>query len=190
MINKETIDDILRSVDIVDVIGHYIPLVKKGKGYGAICPFHDDHDPSLSISQDKQIYKCFVCNNGGNAFTFVQNYKKISFLEAVKEVADIAGKPIDIGTSYVKKVDKNARYHDLLNDYIEYTNYCLTGTKLGLSAKEYLVNRGIDEEIINEFKIGFNPDNDRVSTVLKAKAYRDEEMIKGWYISLWSKWTI
>ena len=118
MINKETIDDILRSVDIVDVIGHYIPLVKKGKGYGAICPFHDDHDPSLSISQDKQIYKCFVCNNGGNAFTFVQNYKKISFLEAVKEVADIAGKPIDIGTSYVKKVDKNARYHDLLNDYI------------------------------------------------------------------------
>ena len=178
MINKETIDDILRSVDIVDVIGHYIPLVKKGKGYGAICPFHDDHDPSLSISQDKQIYKCFVCNNGGNAFTFVQNYKKISFLEAVKEVADIAGKPIDIGTSYVKKVDKNARYHDLLNDYIEYTNYCLTGTKLGLSAKEYLVNRGIDEEIINEFKIGFNPDNDRVSTVLKAKAYSDEEMIK------------
>lgn len=177
MVNKETIDDILRSVDIVDVIGHYINVIPKGKGYSAICPFHDDHDPSLSISQEKQLYKCFVCGNGGNAYTFVKNFKKVPFLEAVKEVADIAGKPIEVETTY-KKVDPNERYHKLLNDYIEYTNYCLTGTKLGLSAKEYLINRGIDEEIIKEFKIGFNPDNDKVSTVLKAKEYSDEDMIK------------
>ena len=177
MVNKETIDDILRSVDIVDVIGHYINVIPKGKGYSAICPFHDDHDPSLSISQEKQLYKCFVCGNGGNAYTFVKNFKKVPFLEAVKEVADIAGKPIEVETTY-KKVDPNERYHKLLNDYIEYTNYCLTGTKLGLSAKEYLINRGIDEEIIKEFKIGFNPDGDKVSTVLKAKEYSDEDMIK------------
>lgn len=177
MVSKETIDDVLRSVDIVDVIGHYINVIPKGKGYTAICPFHDDHDPSLSISQEKQLYKCFVCNNGGNAYTFVKNFKKVPFLQAVKEVADIAGKPIEIETTY-KKVDPNERYHKLLNDYIEYTNYCLTGTKLGLSAKEYLKNRGIDEEIIKEFQIGFNPDGDKVSTVLKAKEYSDEDMIK------------
>lgn len=177
MVNKETIDDILRSVDIVDVIGHYINVTPKGKGYRAICPFHDDHDPSLSISQEKQLYKCFVCGNGGNAYTFVKNFKKVPFLEAVKEVADIAGKPIEIESTY-KKVDPNERYHNLLNDYIEYTNYCLTGTKLGLSAKEYLINRGIDEDIIKEFRIGFNPDGDKVSTVLRAKEYSDEDMIK------------
>ncbi len=177
MISKETIDDILQSVDIVDVINHYIPTFKKGKGFSAVCPFHDDHDPSLSISVDKQLYKCFVCGNGGNAYTFVKNYKKIPFIEAVKEVADIAGKPIEVETTY-KKVDPNEKYYKLLNDYIEYTNYCLTGTKLGLSAKDYLINRGIDEEIIKEFKIGFNPDNDKVSTVLKAKEYSDEDMIK------------
>lgn len=176
MINKETIDDILKSVDIVDVIGHYIPLVKKGKGFSAICPFHDDHDPSLVISTEKQLYKCFVCGSGGNAYTFVKNYKKIPFLEAVKEVADIAGKPLEIKT-YIKK-DNFKKYHDLLNDYIEYTNYCLTGTKLGIDAKKYLTARGIDEEIINEFKIGFDPDDDKVSIVLKAKGYSDEDMIK------------
>ena len=177
MVSKETIDDILRSVDIVDVIGHYINVIPKGKSYRAICPFHDDHDPSLSISQEKQLYKCFVCNNGGNAYTFVKNFKKVPFLEAVKEVADIAGKPVEIETNY-KKVNPNERYHKLLNDYIEYTNYCLTGTKLGLSAKEYLLNRGIDEDIVKEFQIGFNPDGDKVSTVLKAKEYSDEDMIK------------
>ena len=81
-LTEEVINDIRNSADIVDVIGHYIPLVKKGKGYTALCPFHDDHDPSLSISQDKQIYKCFVCGNGGNVFSFVSNFKKIPFPQA------------------------------------------------------------------------------------------------------------
>ena len=93
-LTDEVINDIRNSANIVDVIGHYIPLIKKGKGYTALCPFHDDHDPSLSISEDKQIYKCFVCGNGGNAFTFVSNFKKVSFPEAVKEVSEIIGKPI------------------------------------------------------------------------------------------------
>ena len=73
-ISEETINDIRNSANIVDVIGHYIPLIKKGRSYVAVCPFHDDHDPSLSISEDKQIYKCFVCGNGGNCYTFVQIY--------------------------------------------------------------------------------------------------------------------
>ena len=102
-LSKEIIDDIRNSANIVDIIGHYIPLSKKGKSYVAVCPFHDDHDPSLSISQDKQIYKCFVCGTGGNCFTFVQNYKKCSFIEAVAEVADIIGKPLNIEYSVPKK---------------------------------------------------------------------------------------
>ena len=76
---------------IVDVISHYISLSKKGRNYVALCPFHDDHNPSMSISEDKQIYKCFVCGAGGNVFTFVSNYEKISFLEAVYKVAEYTG---------------------------------------------------------------------------------------------------
>ena len=86
-LTQEVIDDIRNSASISEVIGHYIPLTKKGKGYVANCPFHDDHDPSLKISEDKQIYRCFACGNGGNVFTFVMNYKKVPFKEAVKEVA-------------------------------------------------------------------------------------------------------
>ena len=80
----------------------------------ALCPFHDDHDPSLSISEDKQIYKCFVCGNGGNVFTFVSNFKKIPFPQAVSEVASIIGKPIDIDLA-PKKVSRFQPYYDLLS---------------------------------------------------------------------------
>ena len=74
--------------------------------------------PSLSISEDKQIYKCFVCGNGGNVFNFVMNFKKVSFPESVKEVADIIDKPIDIDIYKApKKIDKNQKYYDLL-EYI------------------------------------------------------------------------
>ena len=177
-ISEETIDEIRNSANIVDVIGHFIPLNKKGRSYKAICPFHDDHDPSLSISEDKQIYKCFVCGNGGNVFSFVSNYKKCSYVEAVIEVAKIIGKPLNIDYVAPKKENRYQRYYDLLNSYIEYTNYLLTATKQGLEAKEYLNNRGIDDDIINEFQIGFNPDGDKVYTILKAKEYSDEEMIK------------
>lgn len=176
-ISQETINEIRESANIVDVIGHYIPLIKKGKGYAAICPFHDDHDPSLSISEDKQIYKCFVCGNGGNCFTFVQNYKKISFPEAVIEVAKIIGKPLNIDYQKPAKVNKNQAYYDLMNDYIEYTNYILTSTKLGLAAKEYLENRGINLDIINKFSIGYCPENNEAYKSLKAKDYADEAII-------------
>ena len=111
IISDEVINDIRNSASITEVIGHYIPLIKKGNGYTALCPFHDDHDPSLSISEDKQIYKCFVCNNGGNVFTFVMNFKKCSFIEAVVEVAKIIGKPLDIEIEKKPKaVSKYQRY--------------------------------------------------------------------------------
>ena len=177
-LTEEVINDIRNSASITEVIGHYIPLIKKGKGYTALCPFHDDHDPSLSISEDKQIYKCFVCGNGGNVFNFVKNYKKISFPESVKEVADIIGKPIDIDIYKApKKVDKNQKYYDLLNKYIEETNYLLTSTNAGLKAKEYLNNRGIDETIIESFKIGYNPSDDFMYKYLHGFDFKDEDMV-------------
>ena len=176
-LTQEVIDDIRSSADIAQVIGHYIPLIKKGKGYSALCPFHDDHDPSLSISEDKQIYKCFVCGNGGNVFTFVSNFKKISFPQAVSEVASIIGKPIDIDLA-PKKVSRFQPYYDLLSAMISYCNYLLSASKLGEEAMTYLNNRGLEKEVIEYFNIGLDPDNNKIYEYLKNHGFKDEDMIK------------
>ena len=176
-ISEDVINDIRNSANIVDVIGHYIPLIKKGKSFTALCPFHDDHDPSLSISEDKQIYKCFVCGNGGNVFTFVQNYKKVSFPESVYEVSKIIGKPIEYEAA-PKKVSKFQPYYDVLNSMVAYTNYLLSGSKIGEKAMAYLTNRGIDKKEVEYFNIGYNPENNAIYKYLKSQNYTDENMIK------------
>ncbi|MBP5279292.1 MAG: DNA primase, partial [Erysipelotrichaceae bacterium] len=152
-LTDEVINDIRNSADIADVVGHYIHLSKSGKNYKAVCPFHDDHDPSLSISEDKQIYKCFVCGNGGNVFTFVQNFKKVSFPEAVQEVAKIIGKPIEIDI-VEKKVSPHQKYYDILNTMNAYCNYLLSASKAGEEALKYLNERGLEKDVIDYFNVG------------------------------------
>ena len=176
-ISEDVINDIRNSANIADVIGHYIPLVKKGKSFTALCPFHDDHDPSLSISEDKQIYKCFVCGNGGNVFTFVQNYKKISFPESVVEVSKIIGKPIEYEAA-PKKVSKFQPYYDVLDSMIAYTNYLLSGSKLGEKPMKYLEGRGIEKDAIEYFNIGYNPENNVIYKYLNSQKFTDENIIK------------
>ena len=112
-IDEETINKIRNNVDIVDVISSYIQLTGAGKNYFGVCPFHDDHKPSMSVSKEKQIYKCFSCGAGGNVFTFVQDYENISFIEAVKLLADKAGIPLAINS----KITKQEKYQDYLDMY-------------------------------------------------------------------------
>ena len=147
-LNKEVIDDVLADASISEVIGHYLPLVKKGRNYSAVCPFHDDHDPSLSISEDKQIYKCFVCGKGGNVFTFVMDYKHVSFQEAVKEVALIEGKHLDIDIiDKPKKVSPYERLYNLMNEASSFTSYLLNA-KSSEVARNYLASRNLEKDII------------------------------------------
>jgi DNA primase len=87
-IDKTLVDDVLKKVEISQVISRYISVSKKGRNFVALCPFHDDKNPSLSISPEKQIFKCFVCGVGGTAVQFVQNFEKISFPLAVKKLAE------------------------------------------------------------------------------------------------------
>ena len=100
----DVIHDIQRRINIVDVISDYLPIEQRGKNYFAICPFHDDHNPSMSISPEKQIYTCFVCGASGNVFNFVMNYEKISFQQAVVKLADKLG--INLNISPIKKEKK------------------------------------------------------------------------------------
>ena len=90
-LSEQEINAVRAKANIVEVIAHYIPINRKGRSYSAVCPFHDDHDPSMSISAEKQIFKCFVCNTGGNVFSFVQQYVNIFFVEAVYMVAHLVG---------------------------------------------------------------------------------------------------
>ncbi|MBR2712746.1 MAG: DNA primase [Bacilli bacterium] len=175
--SNEEIFDIQRKVNIVDVIRDYIPLTKKGKNYFGICPFHDDHNPSMSVSPEKQMYKCFVCGAAGNVFNFVKDYKNINFYEAVKEVADKVGISIDIG-SYKPKEDIKFKdqydIYDLSNKF--YQNNL--NTPLGKIARSYLANRNIDDDIIKTFQIGLSFSDNKLTSLLESKGYSKDLLVK------------
>ena len=151
LLTEEKINEIRSSVDIVEVIGEYIPLTGKGKNFFCVCPFHDDHSPSMSISKDRQIYKCFSCGESGNVITFVEKYTGTTFLEALKILADRAGIKMDAVTP--KKVnsalEKYYEINDTVNKYFK-NNLISSSGKLAI---EYLSKRKIDKDIINEFNI-------------------------------------
>ena len=105
-INEQELNELRSNVDIVDVISSYIPLTLKGKNFFGVCPFHQDHSPSMSVSKEKQIYKCFSCGATGNVFTFVENYENVSFYEAVDIEAKKAGFTLSTKIETYKKVEK------------------------------------------------------------------------------------
>ncbi len=166
-IDEIKIAEIRGQVNIVDVIASYIPLVKKGRNYMALCPFHQDSHPSMSISQDKQIYKCFVCGNGGNVFTFIQNYLQVSFIEAVLKTAEFAN--IDMSEYQYQKVEKRVdpKLQPLyvLHEEASKVYHYYVNTKVGLTAKEYLTRRHIDDDVIDTFKIGYAPEKSTLLSV-------------------------
>ncbi len=165
-LEKEIIEKIRDSVLIEDVASRYIPsLKKKGKNYTGLCPFHKEKTPSFSISPDKQIFQCFGCNVGGNIFTFISKIENISFLESVKRIADIAGIDISDENDETSAVIPAIRR---INKYAMsiYQAYLSSGE--GSAGKKYILSRGVSEEAIDLFKIGFSPDSwDRLAANLK-----------------------
>ena len=170
MISNEEINAIRKNSNIVDIISSYVPVTLKGKDYKCVCPFHDDHSPSMSISTSKQIYKCFSCGAAGNVFTFVQNFENVSFIEAVKIVAEKIGYQIN-GVFKQETVLKYQKEYDLMefaNKYYENN----INTKNGLGAKDYLYKRGLSDEDISKFRIGLSPDEPAtLKNILEKKGY-------------------
>ncbi len=154
IIAEEKINEIRNAADIVSIISDYIPLKMQGKNYFGVCPFHDDHSPSMSVSPERQLYKCFVCNNGGNVFHFVQNYENISFVEAVKRVADKVGIPLNIGS--INKENSKYKLEYEIMDYASKIFQNNLNSKEGVKAKEYLSSRNITDNIIKDFNIGLS----------------------------------
>ena len=172
--DNNLLNEIRSSVNIVDVISGYLPLTSKGKNYFGVCPFHDDHSPSMSVSPEKQIYTCFSCGATGNVFKFIQDYENISFMEAVKKCADIAGVSINIKGH--KEVNK---YQDLYNIYElsqKFYQNNINSSK-GKKAREYLHMRKINDDIIKEFGIGLSINEyDLLTKMLKGK-YDEKTLI-------------
>ncbi len=170
-IDSEEIDKIRIQANITDIISSYnIDVEKKGKDYKCICPFHDDHSPSMSISESRQIFKCFVCGVGGNVFSFVEQFEHVSFPEAVKIVADKIGFSLS-KTITTQNVDKYKKEHDIIDLATMFYQNNLN-TSSGIIAKKYLAERKIDDNIIKEFKIGLSLDGkDDLYKLLNNKGY-------------------
>ena len=156
------IEDIRNSTNIVDVISHYISLKKKGSSYFGLCPFHPDTHPSLSISPKKKIFKCFVCGTKGDVFSFVSKYEKISYLQAVKKVAELTNYDLG-GFDFSTNNQKTLSAHDQrLVDANVRANEFYTGILYNDENKnilEYLKNRGLNDELIKKFGIGYAVNN-------------------------------
>ena len=158
-IPETVIDQVRLSTDIVDVVGDHVALTRRGKNFVGLCPFHDDSTPSLNVSQEKQIYKCFSCGAGGNSFTFLRDIENISFIEAIRQLADRAGialpdaKPTDPDQQEV--FDQLYRANELA---VKYFHHLLTQDEKAADAMAYLKNRGINRDVIDAFSLGYAPD--------------------------------
>lgn len=172
-ISNEVINEIRNKTDIVDVVSKYVNLTKRGKNYIGVCPFHDDHSPSMSVSPEKQIFTCFSCGASGNVFTFVSDFEKISFSEAVKLLGDKAG--INIGSNIITKKEKDD-YIDIYNLTSKFYQNSLF-TNLGKNAIEYLEKRKIDKETIKKFGIGLSIQKVSLTDYLKSKKYNVDKLI-------------
>ncbi len=183
-IDENKINEIRNSVNIVDVVKDYVPLTSKGKNFFGVCPFHEDHAPSMSVSSDKQIYRCFSCGAAGNVFTFVQNYENVSFLEAVAIVARKAGINFEYTTEKKDNINKNlVVYYNILKDASKYFQNYLN-TKDGEEALKYLKSRNFSNDIIKEFEFGLSPKNNMLYSFLSKKEYKDADIEKTSLISL------
>ena len=160
------VEEVRKKTDIVDLISEYIPLIKKGKNYFGVCPFHDDSNPSMSVSREKQIYKCFSCGASGNIYNFLMDYEHIDFKEALSKLSSKLGINIENTTIKVNnKFDKFYEIYDLTSKL--YQNNLLS--EKGSSARNYLKSRNISLEEIKKFNIGLSFSNNQVVKQLEKK---------------------
>lgn len=160
LIDKEIISDIKNSVNIVEIIGEVVALTKAGRNYLGLCPFHGEKTPSFNVVEEKQFYHCFGCGKSGDVFKFIEDYRGVSFMDAVQIVADRAGIPLEIEHSR-KELSTHTHPHQALYDIhaeaARFYHAVLMTTKIGEEARSYLYERGLTDEVIKHFQIGLAP---------------------------------
>lgn len=176
-------DDIIEEVrsknDIVDVVSQYVKLTRKGSSYFGLCPFHNEKTPSFSVTPGKQMYYCFGCGAGGNVFNFIMEYENYTFGEALKHLADRAGvelPKIEYSKEVRQKAQEKAELLEINKQAAQYFYYQLRTDK-GQRGYEYLKNRGLSEETMRKFGLGYSDKfSDGLYRFLKSKGYQDERL--------------
>jgi DNA primase len=166
---KSTIDDLLGRINILDIVSPYVKLRRTGKNYVGLCPFHKEKTPSFSVSTEKQIYYCFGCQEGGNAINFLMKYENLNFQEALE----------NLGRQYGVEVTRKggARKGDVFDALGKLADYYHKGLNDSRAAVQYLAKRGIDNEAVEEFKIGYSDRRSNIKDFLKVAAMPNDLLI-------------
>lgn len=175
--SDEIIEEVRMKNDIVDVISGYVKLQKKGSSYFGLCPFHNEKSPSFSVSRAKQMYYCFGCGAGGNVFTFLMEYENFSFIEAVQFLADRAGVELpkmEYSKAAKEKADLKASLLEINKAAAQYF-YVQLKSEQGKTAHTYLTERGLSEDTIKAFGLGYsNKYSDDLYRYLLKKGYPED----------------
>lgn len=185
--SDELVEEIRSGNDIVDVISGYVRLTKKGSTYFGLCPFHNEKTPSFSVSPNKQMYYCFGCGAGGNVITFLMEYENYTFPEALEVLANRIGIELpkqEMTAEQRKASDKRARLLEVNKEAAKYF-YTLLRSERGTRAHEYFRNRGLSEETIKKFGLGYSDKySDDLYRYLRSKGYEDELLKDSGLISI------
>ena len=181
MIPPEVIGNVLDRVSIVEVIGRYTEIKKSGRNYLALCPFHQEKTPSFSISEEKRLYHCFGCGASGNTLHFLMEYRKLSFMEALQELAKIAS--IDLSVYSDEKEYGTAGERDILlkinKESMQYFHSQLLESSDAKGARDYLKKRKLTDGMIRDFRIGFGGNGwNNLTVFLKDRGFGDDPILK------------
>ena len=160
MVDKQLISEIKNSVNIVDVIGEVVQLTKAGRNFLGLCPFHGEKTPSFNVVEYKQFYHCFGCGRSGDVFKFIEDYRGVSFMEAVQIVGDQVGirvQTLPPSQSRPQQADEKQPFYEIHQEAAKFYHAILMTTKMGEEARQYLYDRGLDDEVLRHFQIGLAP---------------------------------
>lgn len=173
----DELDLIKEKINIVDLIGEYVTLKKMGLNFKAPCPFHQEKTPSFVVSPERQIFKCFGCDKGGDIFRFLMEKESLSFPEAIEILAQRAGVVLK-KTTNKKETNIRERIFEANLKATQFYQHLLLNHHLGKKALDYLKGRGLSEETIKEFSLGYAPQNWEILTkFLKKRGFTTEEIV-------------
>jgi len=171
MIDPKSIERLKAQTDIVDIVGHYLPLKKSGANFVCVCPFHDDKNPSMSVSPSRGIFHCFSCKAGGDAIKFVMDYEKLSYPEAVEKIAGLQ----NFTLNYVRGGESAKENKHILENANAFYRSLIYKTP---AAVEYLYSRGITDELIDKFELGFAPESAQTIRLLQNEQIEPKEALE------------
>ncbi len=177
--SEEIIDEVRQNNDVVDVVGQYVHLTRKGRNYFGLCPFHNEKSPSFSVSPDRQIFHCFGCGVGGNVYTFLMKIEGIGFKEAVEQLAERANiqLPTLENSADAAKEELKAKVYKINEFTAEFYHQNLY-KPTAKSGQEYVKKRKLTNETLETFRIGFSGRFDELYKALKAQGFAEKEILE------------